>query len=302
MSTDLDRLLVFRDVVECGGFAQAAQRRGTGHSTISRQVKELESSLGVPLMTRTTRSKQLTAAGEVVLAYGRRIGEQFDQMRHELERLEQVVGGELRVHALTHVGDAIVMPAVAAFAEQHPDVELKLQFDDAPLEFHRHGLDLAVTVGLPAAERLVVRKLCDNDVCLVASAALVGERGLPESPSELLEWPTVAYASGDISVTSWNYELDGVTRALVVQPDLTVNGGVALLDAVRRGLGVGYLSWFSVADDLRSGALVRLLPDVRLPAYAPVYTAKADLDLVSARVEAFERCLHAAVGNLSTGA
>jgi len=295
---DLDRLLVFRDVVECGGFAQAALRRGTGHSTVSRQVKELETSLGVPLMTRTTRSKQLTAAGEVVLAYGRRIGDQFEQMRNELDQLEQVVGGELRIHALTHVGDAIVMPAVAAFAEHYPDVELKLLFDDAPLEFHRHGLDLAVTVGLPAADRLVVRKLCDNDVCLVASAALVDKRGMPTTPGELLQWPTVAYASGDISVTSWSYEQDGVTRSLVVQPDLTVNGGVALLDAVRRGLGVGYLSWFSVADYLRSGELVRLLPDLRLPAYAPVYTAKADLDLVSARVAAFERCLHDVVDDL----
>ncbi|MEO1271399.1 MAG: LysR family transcriptional regulator, partial [Myxococcota bacterium] len=62
---DVDRVLVFRDVVESGGFSQAAARRGVVHSTISRQVKELEESLGVLLMTRTTRTRSLTAAGEL---------------------------------------------------------------------------------------------------------------------------------------------------------------------------------------------------------------------------------------------
>lgn len=289
--SDVDRVLVFRDVVEAGGFAQAAARRGTVHSTISRQVKELESSLGVPLMTRTTRTKQLTAAGELVLRYARDIGNRHAEMLHALERLEQIVGGELRVQSLVHVGAAIVMPAVDAFAEQFPGVEVQLHFDDGPLTFHQRGLDLAITVGRPAAEQLVVRKLCANEVCIAAAPALVERFGHPKSPTDLLEWPTVTYRSGDIAVETWPYEHAGKIHSLDVRPNLTVNDGVTLLEAVRRGRGIGYLSRFSAVADLKQGTLIELLPECTLPAYAPLYTVKADLELVSARVEAFEACL-----------
>ncbi|MEM9191704.1 MAG: LysR family transcriptional regulator [Myxococcota bacterium] len=291
MTADIDRVLVFCDVVESGGFAQAAVRRGTVHSTISRQVRELERSLGVTLMTRTTRRKQLTAAGELVFRHGREIGKRYRELLHDLSRMEQIVAGELRVQSLVHVGAALVMPAAEQFRTQFPKVGLRLHFDDGPLSFHQSGLDLAITVGLPSAEDLVVRKLCDNEVVLVAAPSLVEQFGAPQAPTDLLSWPVVAYRSGAASLTSWAYEVDGQIHILEVHPSLTVNDGVSLHAMVRRGLGVGYLSRFSVSADLENGTLVELLPTTRLPPYNPVYTVKADLELVSPAVEAFERCL-----------
>ncbi|MEM9072048.1 MAG: LysR family transcriptional regulator [Myxococcota bacterium] len=295
---DIDRVLVFRDVVETGGFAQAAQRRGTVHSTISRQIKELETSLGVPLMTRTTRRKELTAAGEVVLRHAQGIGNRYLEMLHELEQMEEVISGELRIQSLVHVGDAIVMPAVDAFTRAHPHVELRLHFDDGPLSFHQSGLDLALTVGLPSAEQLVVRKLCDNRVSVVASPSLIEAHGVPDHPEDLLAWPVVAYKSGTVSVASWPYEQDGEVHTLEVRPKLTVNDGVSLLTAIRRGHGAGYVSRFSVLEELARGDLIELFPETHFPAYAPVYTVRADLALVSRRVEAFEACLRDVVARL----
>lgn len=291
----IDRLLVFRDVVDAGGFAQAAQLRGTVHSTISRQVKELEESLGVLLMTRTTRNKQLTPAGEVVLRYARRIGGSYEEMLNELERQRELVGGELRVQSLVHVGAAIVMPAIDLFSEQFPDVEVSLRFDDGPIEFHKRALDIALTVGIPDVDQLVIKKLCENDVCIVASPELFARTearlGAPSSPADLLDWPIAAYKSADAFVDTWRYELGGELHTLQVKPHLTVNDGVSLLDAVRRGHGIGYLSRFSVRESLRAGELVEVLPEVRLPSYDPVYLVKANVALSSRRVEVFEACL-----------
>ncbi|MFN3200509.1 MAG: LysR substrate-binding domain-containing protein [Bradymonadia bacterium] len=292
---DIEHLLAFRDVVECGGFARAARRRGTAHSTISRQVRELEARLGVPLMTRTTRSRHLTAAGELVFRHSKAIGDQLSEMLNALEQTEQNIEGVLRVSALVHVGAALVMPAVERFTAAHERVEVQLEFHDGPLEFHKRGLDLALTVGLPQSSQLVVKKLCDNPVVLVAAPSLVRRAeaalGALQHPSGLHDWPLVAYRNGEVQVVEWPYVDGDEIRTLTVKPGVTVSDGVSLLDAVRRGVGVGYLSRFSVIDALSSGALVQLLPEVALPDYAPVYVARADLGVVSPRVRAFEACL-----------
>ncbi|MEN0067541.1 MAG: LysR family transcriptional regulator [Myxococcota bacterium] len=295
----VDRLLLFRDVVEKGGFTQAARHRGVAHSTVSRALRELEESLGMPLMTRTTRAASLTEAGEVVLAAARDIGQRSAEMVHALERLETLEGGELRVHALTHVGHALVFAAVQRFSEAHPTVMVRLTLSDGPLHFHRDGLDVALTVGLPAAEQLVVRRLCDNDVRLVAAPSVVAKFGPASAPEDLLHWPVVAYQSEEVTLTRWPYVGPEGIRTVEVRPSLLVSDGVALLEAVRRGAGVGYLSWFSVIEDLRSGRLVEVLPHVELPTYQPVYVVRADLRLVSARVEAFERALREVVASIT---
>jgi len=292
---EIDRLLAFRDVVEAGGFSQAAERRGVVHSTLSRQIKELERELGVTLMNRSTRAKSLTSAGEVVLRHGQVLAQTIAKMHNELERFEQGLAGELRIASLVHVGSSIVLPATKRFAEQHPRVKVRLSFSDEPLDFHRAGIDLALTIGLPSATQLVVKKLCDNDVVIVAAPGLVERLGPPKDPSELERWPIVAYSSDLATVISWPYEADGNIYTLDVQPTLTVSDGVSLLDAARTGLGAAYVSRFSAAADIKAGRLVRLMPHVTLPAYAPVFTVKSDLELVSARVRAFERCLHEVV-------
>ncbi|MEO1271398.1 MAG: substrate binding domain-containing protein, partial [Myxococcota bacterium] len=227
----------------------------------------------------------------LVFRYAREIGNRYAEMVHELERLEQLEGGELRVHALVHVGASLVMPAVERFVAEHPQVELQLSFDDSPLDFYKGGLDLAVTVGLPRAPQLVVHKLCPNDVCIVAAPRLAARHKTPTTPTDLLSWPLVAYKSGDVEVTTWPYEQDGAIHALEIKPNVTVNNGESLRVAVLRGLGVGYLSRFSAMAELRCGDLVELLPEVTLPPYESVYTVKSDVALVSPRVEAFEACL-----------
>jgi DNA-binding transcriptional LysR family regulator len=288
---EIDRILAFRDVVEAGGFSKAAERRGVVHSTLSRQVKELEQELGVTLMNRSTRAMSLTSAGEVVLRHGQLLDRSVQEMRNELERFEQGLAGELRIASLVHVGSALVMPAVQRFVAEHPQVKVRLSFSDAPLDFHRAGIDLALTVGLPDAAQLVVKKLCDNEVCIVAAPALIERLGEPSDPEALEGWPIAAYASDVATVVSWPYICKGDIRTLDVQPTLTVNDGVSLLDAARCGLGAAYVSRFSAESDLRTGRLVQLFPKVALPPYSPIYTVKSDLQLVSARIKAFEACL-----------
>jgi len=288
---DIGKLVLFHDVVELGGFTAAARKWDLNHSTVSKHVKTLEQQLQVQLLQRTSRTMQLTAAGQVVFEHSRRIGGTFDEMVRRLEAARGQISGELRIGSLMHVGQHLVQPAVATFVARHPNVQITLLLQDEPLAFYRNSLDLALHVGLPTEGTLIAKKLLANEVCLAASPELLERAGPIAHPSELANYPTVAYASPEVEITTWAYTENGAEHTVTVRPVLRTTDGNSLLEAVRQGLGVGYLSAFAARADLRSGRLVRVLPDFELPAYAPVYLLTAPSEFASPRLEAFKQCL-----------
>ncbi|MEM9731453.1 MAG: LysR family transcriptional regulator [Myxococcota bacterium] len=297
----IGKILLFRDVIVQGGFSHAARLRGLSHSTVSKQVKALEAELGATLLHRTSRTMSLTDEGRLALDCSRRMGAHIDELLERLEEMRGDVRGEIKVSALVHVGKHVVEPAVATYLREHPGARVSLTLDDEPLHFTRDGLDLAVRVGRHAEGSLIARKLLDNDVCLAAAPSFVKRHGLPKHPTDLAEWPTVAYASGAVDISVWTYVENGEFRTVNVSPVYRTNDGNALREAVCAGLGIGYLSTFSVRDEFASGRLTRVLPDLELPAYEPVYMIYAASEFVSPRLNAFVRCLEDAARSLSPG-
>lgn len=291
---DPDKLLLLYDVVDCGGFSHAGRRRGLSHSTVSKHIKALEQQLGVTLLNRTSRTMSLTDEGRVVYETALRVHEHFDVLDERLEQMRGQVRGQLRVNALVHVGRHLVQPAIRSYLEEFPNMRVDARFDDGPLHFTRDGFDLAVRVGRHVEPHLVAQKLRDNQVCIVASPDFVDEHGAPEHPEALAHLPTVAYATADVLITAWPFVLEGEFRTVEVNPVCTVNEGNALLDAVRRGVGIGYLSAFAAQEDLHSGRLVQLLPGFELPPYDPIFMVHARAHGQSPRIRSFKRHLRAA--------
>ena len=168
------------------------------------------------------------------------------------------------------------------------EVELRTRH---PVGARRPAFDLAVRVGLEAEGSLRARKLIDNEVCLVATPELIARAGELQHPDELARYPTVAYAAPKHDIRSWRYREQQEVRSVEVEPLLYVSDGNALLDAVKAGVGVGYVSAFAVQPELESGELVRVLPAFELPAYAPVYMLYAASDYTSPKLEALQRAL-----------
>lgn len=295
---DIGRLVLFQDVVELGGFTAAAAKWGLNHSTVSKHVKTLERELRVQLMERTSRTMRLTPHGQIVLEHSRRIGTTFEEMNQRLEESKGQVTGELRVGSLLHVGRHIVQPTISRFLAEHPHVQITLMLQDEPLAFYRNALDIALSVGLPTEGTLISRKLVDNEVCLAASPGLLEKAGPLSHPEQLAQFPTVAYASTADEIMTWSYREGKETRSVTVHPVLRTTDGNSLLDAVRSGIGVGYLSSFAARADLDSGRLVQVLPEFELPAYEPVYVLYAPTEFPSPRIEAFKECLFETVQEL----
>ncbi|MEM9489448.1 MAG: LysR family transcriptional regulator [Myxococcota bacterium] len=296
---DLGKLVLFRDVVEQQGFSRAASLRRLNHSTVSKHIKSLEATLGVTLLNRTSRSMSLTDEGRLAFDYSRRIGAHVDELKQRLEELSGDVRGELRVNSLVHVGRHVVQPAIASFLSEHTQARVWLTLDDGPLSFHRDGFDMAVRVGRAVTGSLTARKLLDNQVCLVASREFVERWGQPEHPSELRHFRTVGYDSGDIEISSWTYIDGDEFHSIEVTPVCWVNDGNGLLDAVRQGLGIGYLSRFAAHEDIASGRLIVILPHFELPPYAPIFTIQAPAEYTSPRLRAFRRHLETVATELA---
>ncbi len=288
---DIGKLLLFRDVVELGGFTAAAAKWNLNHSTVSKHVKTLERELGAQLLERTSRTMRLTTHGQVVLEHSKRIGSTFEEMTQQLEESKGQVTGELRIGSLLHVGHHLMQPAISNFLAEYPRVRITLLLQDEPLAFYRNSLDIALCVGLPSEGSLISRKLADNDVCLVATPELLERAGPLSHPEELGSYPTVAYTSPADEITTWAYTEGNETRSVTVRPILRTTDGNSLLHAVRSGIGVGYLSSFAARADLDSGRLVEVLPEFELPAYDPVYVLSAPTEFASPRIEAFKACL-----------
>lgn len=288
---DIGKLVLFHDVVELGGFSAAARKWNLNHSTVSKHVKTLERELRAQLLERTSRTMRLTAPGRIVFEHSRRIGGTFDEMVRRLEESRGQVSGELRIGSLIHVERHLVQPAVRRFLGEYPGVRITLLLQDEPLAFFRNELDLALHVGLPTEGTLIAKKVLENDVCLAASPNLLERAGDLRHPEELATYPTVAYASPEVEITTWAYRDGGEERTVSVHPVLRTTDGNSLLEAVRSGLGVGYLSAFAAKGDLDAGSLVQVLPEFELPAYAPVYVLSAPSEYASPRIEAFKQCL-----------
>ncbi|MEM9064990.1 MAG: LysR family transcriptional regulator [Planctomycetota bacterium] len=295
---DLRKLVLFRDVVSLGGFTAAARKWGLSHSTVSKHIKTLEQELGARLLERTSRTMRLTAAGEIAFEHSDQIGATYRDMRQRLDTSAAEVTGELRIGSLLHLGRDLLQPAVTSFLRAYPSARITTLLADDPLAFYRNELDLALTVGLPTEGTLIATRLLENRVCLAATPELLEQAGPLQHPDELARYPTVAYTNELARITSWVYTEDGQPRTVTVRPVLSTTDGNALLDAVRSGLGVGYLSAFSAWADLRSGRLVRVLPEFELPPYQPVYLLRAPSEYVPARIEAFREQLESVAREL----
>ena len=288
---NVDRLLAFRDVVQAGGFTAAADRRGVSHSTVSRQVRELERELGALLLNRTTRTQSLTSTGERVYRHALKVGRTLQELDNDLASVGVTQTARLRVAALAHLAEPLLFPAIAQLRARAPAISVELLLQDGTLDFHASRLDLALSVGLPGSQTLVARRLCRNPVCIVASPTLAAQIGRVDSIRDLVAHPVVAYRSPLVEVTRWPYREDDRVHQLEVQPAVTVSDGASLLLAARAGLGIAYVSRFAAIEDLATGRLVELVGTDQLPDYAPIYLARADLELVSPFVRALEEAL-----------
>lgn len=289
-TVDVNDMLIFAQVAESGGFTAASKVLDIPKSTVSRRVSELEETLGVRLLQRTTRTLSLTDVG-------RAYAERCQALRLEIEDANEVAlssgrtpRGRLRVTAPIEIGRRYVAPCLAEFAMRYPEVAVEIDLSDVARDLVGEGWDLAVRVGELADSTLIARKLGPTQQFLCAAPRYLEGRDPLGRPSDLADHDTLVMTAG-IGGFVWKFESGDEIIEISVAPRAEANDFEAVSRMAVAGLGIARLPAWVAWEHLRSGALVPLLTEYR-PVDLGVYVVYPSRRNPSAKLQLFLELLN----------
>jgi DNA-binding transcriptional LysR family regulator len=266
---DFGDLIAFIAVAQEGSFTKAAAKLGVSQPALSHRMRALEERLGLRLLTRTTRSVSPTEAGQRLLTH---VGPHFEQIEAEMASLGELrdkPSGTLRITALDHAADTILLPKLARMLADYPDVKVELNTDYQMVDIVERRFDAGVRLGEQVAKDMIaVRIGPDMRMALVASPSYFSRRPPPASPHELVSHACINVrlpTHGGLYV--WEFEKDGSPLNVRVDGQLVVNGLSQVVTAALQGLGLAFTLDDMVREHVAAGRLVRVLDDW-CPAFA----------------------------------
>jgi DNA-binding transcriptional LysR family regulator len=263
MSENLNDLVAFAAVARERNFTRAAAQIGVSQSALSRTVRALERRIGLPLLTRTTRSVSLTEAGErLVSAIGPRLAE-IDAEIESLRALTNRPAGVVRITTTDHAANTYVWPRVQTLLRQYPDLKIEIANDYGLTDIVADRYDIGVRLGDQIAQNMVAARIApDLTMAIVGSPDYLEARHEITKPQDLtlhncitLRLPTRN------SLLPW--ELRKGRRQLQVRVDgqLTFNNVYQIVDAAVGAFGLAYVPRDLVEPYVESGRLRWVLED-----------------------------------------
>lgn len=260
---DLNDLYYFVQVVEHGGFAPAGRALNMPKSKLSRRIALLEARLGMRLIQRSTRRFTVTDVGQTYYAHCRAMLVEADAADEAIALLHEEPRGIVRVSCPVVLLDSLVGTMIAAFMVACPRVEIHLEATNRRVDVVGEGIDVAIRVRPPPLEDsdLALRVLAERGQCLVASPALLRERGVPAVPADLTRLPSLDHGVPQATHVWRLRGPDGAQAEIHHQPRLVTGGMLALRAAAVAGVGVVQLPTMMVRDEVAHGDLATVLPD-----------------------------------------
>ncbi|SFU66549.1 DNA-binding transcriptional regulator, LysR family [Polaromonas sp. YR568] len=258
----LQAMKTFAAVVEAGSFVGAIDTTGLSKPAVSRHVNELESHLGTRLLQRTTRRLSLTSEGQTYYQRCKEVLLAVQEAEAEVGSSAVEAQGRLRIGAPQTFGVLHLAALWGRFAAENPQVSLEIVLSDRVVDLVEEGYDLVVRIARLADSSLVSRPLARTRMVLCASPAYLAQHGTPVHPHELASHEVVSYsywATGDV----WSFQGPKGEVTVNTRSRIHANNGDTCRAAALAHQGVILQPDFLVHEDLRSGALVELMPEFR---------------------------------------
>jgi len=259
----ISSMTTFVQVADSGSFRAAARRLELSPAVVTTHVQWLEQRLGIRLLNRTTRKVSLTEEGDEFYRRCSQILADVAKAESLAISLQSTPRGTLRLN--TGVALAPVMaPLVAEYVTIYPEVSFELIMTDRIVDMVERQFDLAVHTGPLPDSSLIRRHLGVARLVLCASPAHLARCGTPRRPADLNRHNCLSMANSLLD-DRWQFVGTEGKQEVEITGHLRSNSIEALRVAALAGHGVCLLPLPSVADDLRSGRLIRLLPDYKTP-------------------------------------
>ncbi len=263
------QLAMLAKVVDLNGFSAAARALGVPKAAVSRGVADLEKTLGVRVLERTTRRVALTPAGRLLYPHARRVGEESDAARNAIAKLQSPQGRPLRVIAEPTYGRVLLAPLVPRFLEAFAHVPLDVALEAGQLA--PGTWDVAIRTHPPAEESIVRRLLGAPPALLCATPQYLQQRGMPERPDDLRTHDLLTPESSGLAEFRLQLARGSQRAEVPLSPKLAVDDPAVLHAAAAAGLGIALLPEFLCRQGLATARLKPVLPEWTLPPAAALY-------------------------------
>lgn len=286
---NLQALLIFVRIAEVMSFTRAAESLGIQKGRVSTVIRLLEQEVGATLLHRTTRSVQLTEDGRAFYLRARDLLTEADDMRSMFAINGAPLRGKLRVDMPTQLARTVVIPALPQLLKANPELELELSSTDRRVDLVQEGFDCVIRLGPIIDDSLVARSLGKLRMINAASPSYLAQYGIPATLDDLLTQghQMVHYApmlGGRLF--GWEYPKDNGYASLALPGAMQVNSVQTYHAAGLAGIGLIQAGYSALAQHLKNGDLVEILPDLR-PEPLPASLVVAHRRNLSPRLRAF---------------
>ncbi|WP_170351532.1 LysR family transcriptional regulator [Ruegeria atlantica] len=271
----LKKMTVFARVVELGSFAAAAEDLNVSPAIIGRHVADLETMLDLRLISRTTRSMEVTEAGARYYHGCKATLEQVDALEQDVVAQEGgLLSGAIRVAAPEGIGTPLLLDAVQSFQTLHPEVLFDLVFENEQTDFVTSRVDLAIRLAIKLDDSsLIVSKLAQTSLGLFASPSYLRAYGTPTTVADLDQHCCLVFGASRFG-DSWPLVTNRGMQKLRLPWKLVMNHTNTYREALVRGLGIGLLPEIMAIDLVEADQLEPInftgqFPDVGVFAVYP---------------------------------
>jgi LysR family transcriptional activator of dmlA len=293
-----DDLAFFSVLAGCGSLTAAARELGLSTAAVSKHLAQMELRAGVALVNRTTRRMSLTPEGELYLVRARRILVEMDELAQLLGGSRATPSGLLRVSATLGFGRSHIAPVISRFVRAYPEVDVQLQLSADPPPLADDSFDVCIRFGEPPDARVIARRIAPNRRLLCAAPSYLAQYRAPRGPADLAQHNCIGIRQGDDGYGVWKLTsgrgATQKTQTVRVRGNLTTNDGEIAVRWALDGHGILMRAEWDIADYLRDGTLVHVLPEYRTPG-ADIYAVYSPHQQLSARVRTFVDFLSASL-------
>ncbi|MCG7657768.1 LysR family transcriptional regulator [Wielerella bovis] len=275
---------VFCQVVQSGSFTRAADLLDISTPMASKHVAHLEKHIAAQLLYRNNRSLKLTEQGETYYRDCVHALELLGQAAEQAAAGKTTPQGTLRVSAPVWFACDKFARMVAAYQARYPEVDVVLTLTNRHVDLNSDGEDLALRLSDSLSENIIAKRLGAIPFYLVATPVYLAQHGTPKTPQDLAQHNVILPTYTDMSQLKLDYlgekifvQLHGKTRS---------NHTQMVAAMIRSDAGIGYMPAWLADDDLATGKLVRLLPDLPM-IEPPLYAVYANRQFMKAKVRSF---------------
>jgi DNA-binding transcriptional LysR family regulator len=261
VADDVAELQLFVQIVKAGNLSAAARALNSSPAAMSRGLSALESRLGVRLVTRTSRSFELTEEGQLFYNRCARIATDIAEAEAEASSKGAAVKGMLRIGAPMELGRRLIAPLITEFRRGFPDVQVHLMLSDSGLDVIDDGLDVALRVGLPGDLSVIAKKILTAKRIVCASPAYFKKHGAPTKPSDLLQHDCIRLVRGRRVMDTWLFQDQGKRFEVIVNGSLSTTSGEVVHDWVRAGKGIALKAAWDLQPEIAAGTVVQCLSE-----------------------------------------